>query len=230
MEIAGAFRSRSGQATLEHMGLTLLVALLFAALGTWMLRGGWPSAATGRPPAIIEHLAAPLMGATAGTGGPAVGSIWSRPGEVGAGEGRTAIPGGRRAMEQAPGRAVPPGDGPGVLRRAWNGLLWWGLLNVDGQIEAGKGFLEQIGVRADGLVTDPVTTVGGAVDRLAKPPVTSTAGRVASIVGVLATIDERPFRESFLRVSRDLGGLGADWLITKFARGAGDALGRVLPG
>jgi hypothetical protein len=115
-----------------------------------------------------------------------------------------------------------------VVRRAWDGLLWWGALNVDGQIEAGRGFLEQVGIRADDLVKDPVKTIEGAVERLSKPPITSSAVRVGRIVRTIATAGDRPFRESFLGVSRDLGGIGADWLISKFARGAGQLLDGVL--
>jgi hypothetical protein len=248
-------RWSSGQATLEHVGLVLVVALMFGALGTWAVRGFQPPDA---PPPVIERVAAPLFGglatgappvggAPAGTAGGAdaraavAGAVNRGGGAVGSG---SALPVGMRGMARAMERAADAmtgaaGDGAAgapargersVVRRISDGVLWWGALNVDGQIEAGKGFLEQIGVRAEDLVKDPVKTVEGAIDRLSRPPVTSTADRVANIVRALSGVGDRPFRESFLGISRDLGGLGADWLIAKFARGAGEVLGKLLGG
>jgi hypothetical protein len=208
MAHAAIRRGASGQATVEHVGLTVVVALLFGALAMWVAATPW---APDSPPPVIERVAASLTAASPAMGGPSA-----------------VVPatGVRRSMERtvAGGR----GDGPGVVRRAWDGLLWWGALNVDGQIEAGRGFLEQVGIRADDLVKDPVKTIEGAVERLSKPPITSSAVRVGRIVRTIATAGDRPFRESFLGVSRDLGGIGADWLISKFARGAGQLLDGVL--
>lgn len=250
-------RWSSGQATLEHIGLVLVIALMFGALGTWAAREFRPA---GAPPPIIERVAAPLLGGVQGAtpggvpGAPEVGrapgssEAQGAPGASGASASAprslgAGMRGMARAMERAAGAmtgaaaggasanvAASAGAGRGAMRRVWDGFLWWGALNVDGQIEAGKGFLEQIGVRAEDLVKDPVKTVEGAIDRLSKPPVTSTADRVARIVRALSGIGDRPFRESFLGISRDLGGLGADWLIAKFARGAGEILGKVLGG
>jgi len=200
-------RGASGQATVEHVGLTVVVALLLAALAMWVAGNPW---APDSPPRVIEHVAAPLTAVVPATGSP--------PAIV---TGATA----RRSMEIGAERAQ---GGPGVIRRAWDGLLWWGALNVDGQIEAGRGFLEQIGIRAEDLVRDPVKTIEGAVERLSKPPITSSAVRVGRIVTAITTAGDRPFRETFLGISRDLGGIGADWLISKFARGAGELLTGVL--
>ena len=183
-----------GQATLEHVGITVLIALLMGALGTWAVREVHLPAS---PPPLIERVSAPLFGATG------------------------QVPPRSREMARGTARQMERG-GIGVARRAWDGLLWWGALNVDGQIEAGRGFLEQVGIRAEDLVKDPIKTIAGAVDRLAKPPVTGTADRVARIAGTLATLGDRPFRESFLDISRNLGGLGADWLIARFARAGGE--------
>lgn len=256
-------RWSSGQATLEHVGLVLVVALMFGALGTWAVRGFQPPDA---PPPVIERVSAPLFGgiasgvASAGTSAGVLagtaagadaraaveGAVNQGGGAFGSGSGRSesALPAGMRGMARAMERAagamtsaadagasgVPARGERSVVRRIWDGVLWWGALNVDGQIEAGKGFLEQIGVRAEDLVKDPVKTVEGAIDRLSRPPVTSTADRVANIVRALSGVGDRPFRESFLGISRDLGGLGADWLIAKFARGAGEVLGKLLGG
>ncbi len=251
-------RWQSGQATLEHVGLVLVLALAFGALGTWVVRGfPMPSAPSG----MIERVVAPMAGGPGASRAPGDGAAAAEhgasdplaptDGAAAAAHGAShPLAGMARAMERsavagataqvateegaasAGGRdaGARDGGGPGVLRRAWDGLLWWGALNVDGQIEAGKGFLEQVGVRAEDLVKDPIKTVEGAIDRLSKPPVTSTADRVANIVRALSGIGDRPFRESFLEVSRDLGGLGADWLIAKYARGAGELLGRLLGG
>ncbi|MBM3697760.1 MAG: hypothetical protein FJW78_04695, partial [Actinobacteria bacterium] len=191
-------RWSSGQATLEHIGLVLVVALMFGALGTWAVRGFQPPEA---PPPVIERVAAPLFGGLA-TGAPATdgASAGTAAGAdartavsdaVSQGGGAVALPAGMRSMARAMERAagamtsaagegesgVPARGEHSVVRRIWDGVLWWGALNVDGQIEAGKGFLEQIGVRAEDLVKDPVKTVEGAIDRLSRPPVTSTADR-----------------------------------------------------
>lgn len=247
-------RWSSGQATVEHVGLALVLALVFGALGTWVARDfDAPSA----PPPVIERVAAPLLGDPGGGGGVAGPRAPSSPGGPAAGApaqdasapaGTPMSPvagmrGMARAMERAAGATIDRADGAaaadvagaaagerGTVHRIWDGLLWWGALNVDGQIEAGKGFLEQVGVRAEDLVKDPVKTIEGAIDRLSKPPVTSTADRVANIVRALSGLGDRPFRESFLGISRDLGGLGADWVIAKFARGAGELLGKLLGG
>ncbi len=208
-------RWSAGQATVEHVGLTLVLAVLFGALAMVMARGPWPGAPSVAPE-VIAHVAAPLSGAPAGA--------LRQPTQAAPPQAGTA-----RAMERMASMDAT-GGASGALRQAWDGLLWWGLLNVDGQIEAGRGFLDQVGVRAEDLVKDPVKTIEGAVDRLSRPPVTGTADRVANIVGVLATLGQRPFRDSFLDISRDLGGLGADWLISRFARGAGALLERLLPG
>lgn len=208
-------RGGSGQATIENVGLTLVVALLLGALAMWAVRTQW---APDSPPAVLDRVTAALVAAPLPAG------------PVGA-----ATVGSRRQMEREAAAAGGGGDAAdadrrGVLARAWDGFLWWGALNVDGQIEAGKGFLEQVGVRAEDLVKDPVKTIEGAVGRLSEPPLTGSAARVANIVKTITTMGDRPFRESFLGISRDLGGLGADWLIARYARGAGDLLGRLLPG
>lgn len=217
-------RGEDGQATVEHVGLVLVIALLVSAMALWAAGARW---APERPPAVIEHVSAPLLG----------GAGRSIAGEAGrAGAGAVGAAGGpvgvvRAAMER--GARAMQAEGPGArsaIRRAWDAYLWWGALNVDGQIEAGRGFLEQVGIRADDLVKDPVKTIEGAVDRLSRPPVTGTAERVASVARAVASAGDRPFRETFLGISRDLGGLGADWLIAKFARGVGGALREVLPG
>jgi hypothetical protein len=195
-----------GQATLEHVGIVVLVALLMGGLGLWAVRDFRPPSS---PPAIIERVSAPLLG---GVQGAPVGVSGVARGVA-------------RQMERT---GLPPSAASGAVRRAWEGLLWWGALNVDGQIEAGRGFLEQVGIRAEDLVKDPIKTVEGAVERLSKPPVSGTADRVARIAGTLATMGDRPFRESFLGISRNLGGIGADWLIAKYARAGGELLRGVL--
>lgn len=193
----------SGQATLEHIGVTLVIALLLGAVATWAVREVRPPSS---PPAVIEHMAAPLFGGSSSAG---------RRAETG------------RPVVRAPGSRA--GE-HGLLRDVWEGFLWWGALNVDGQIEAGRGFLEQVGVRVEDLVKDPVTTIDGAVDRLGKPPVAGTADRVGGIVGELGALGSKPFRESFLGISRNVGGLAADWLIARFARGIGGVLSGLLGG
>lgn len=207
MDAVARMRGQSGQATVEHVGLVLVIALMLGALAAWAATERW---APDAPPDVIAHVAAPLSSAGRGT--------------------TAAVATGRMAMERVARVMEMDGDDPGALRRAWDAVLWWGALNVDGQIEAGRGFLEQVGIRAEDLVKDPVKTIEGAVERLGKPPVTGTAERVGRIARTVATAGDRPFRETFMGVSRDLGGLGADWLIAKFARGVGGLLKGLLPG
>lgn len=216
MDVAARMRGQSGQATVEHVGLVVVIALLLGAVAAWAATDRW---APDRPPDVIARVAAPLMqpGSAGAQAMPAAPS-------AAVALGQRALERGARAMESA-------GDGqPGAVRRAWDALLWWGALNVDGQVEAGKGFLEQVGIRADDLAKDPVKTIEGAVERLSKPPITGSAERVGRIARQVATAGDRPFRETFLGISRDLGGLGADWLIAKFARGVGGVLRGLLPG
>ena len=203
VQSAGRWGS-SGQATLEHIGVTLVIALLLGVVGTWAVREVRPPTS---PPDILTHVMAPLTALAQASDARGVF--------------RGASP--ARPMERRGGEV-------GLTRRVWGGFLWWGELNVDGQIAAGRGFLEQIGIRAEDIVKDSVTTITGAAGRLSKPPVTGSANRVASIVGQLMTIGDRPFRKSFLGISRDLGGLAADWLIAKFARGVGGKLSGVFGG
>jgi hypothetical protein len=214
MDATARIRGQAGQATVEHVGLVLVIALLLGAVAAWAATERW---APDRPPDVIARVAAPLL----------------QPGRQGW-QGvmpAPAVAAGQQALERV-SRAMDRGDDgqPGTLRRAWDALLWWGALNVDGQVEAGAGFLEQVGIRAEDLVKDPVKTIEGAVDRLGRPPVTGTAERVGRIARTVASAGDRPFRETFLGVSRDLGGLGADWLIAKFARGVGGLLKGLLPG
>jgi len=212
MDAVARMRGQSGQATVEHVGLVVVIALLLAAVGAWAATADW---APGRPPDVVARVAQPL----------------ARQGMPPAAAPAVAVATGQQALERVARALERDDDGaPGALRRAWDAALWWGVLNVDGQIEAGRGFLEQVGVRAEDLVKDPVKTIEGAVERLSKPPVTGTAERVGRIARSVATAGDRPFRETFLQVSRDVGGLGADWLIAKFARGVGGMLRGLLPG
>lgn len=180
----------SGQATLEHLGVTLAIALLMATLGTWVVREVQPP---DHAPALIQRIAQPLMAQMA----PPIPS-----------DARVRL---RREAERASGEK-------GLLRSAFDAVLSWGTLNVDGEIEMARGFLDQVGVRAEDLVKHPVETLAGAVQSLTRDPVKETAGRVSDIAGYLSDLGKKPFRVAFLNVSRDLGGVAADWLIARAAR------------
>lgn len=180
----------SGQATLEHLGVTLAIALLMATLGTWVAGEVRPQ---GRAPALIERISEPLM-AQIPPSIPADAHFRLR-----------------REAERSAGEKS-------IFRRALDGVLSWGMLNVDGEIEMARGFLDQLGVRAEDLVKHPVETLSAAVQSLTRDPVKETAGRVSDIAGYLSHLGKKPFRETFLNVSRDLGGLAADWLIARAAR------------
>ncbi|MBM3665679.1 MAG: hypothetical protein FJW92_07795, partial [Actinobacteria bacterium] len=102
-------RWSSGQATLEHVGLVLMIALMLGALSTWAVRGFQPPDG---PPPVIERVAAPLFGGPATVRAPARASA-DRAGLAGAGSGEGMALGGpalgvgmrgmARAMERAAG-------------------------------------------------------------------------------------------------------------------------------
>lgn len=183
----------SGQATLEHLGVTLAIALLMATLGTWVAGEVRPP---DRAPALIEHITEPLMAQMP----PAIPA-----------DARFRL---RQEAERTAGEK-------GIFRRAFDAVLSWGTLNADGEIEMARGFLDQLGVRAEDLVKHPVETLTAAVQSLTRDPVKETAGRVSDIAGYLSDLGKKPFRVTFLNVSRDLGGMAADWLIARAARYVG---------
>ncbi len=190
MPHATIVRASSGQATLEHLGVTLAIAMLMATVGTWVVREVQPPDTA---PALIQRIAQPLMAQMA----PPIPS-----------DARVRL---RREAERRSGEK-------GLLRSAVDAVLSWGTLNVDGEIEMARGFLDQLGVRAEDLVKHPVETLTGAVQSLTRDPVKETAGRVSDIAGYLSDLGKKPFRAAFLNVSRDLGGVAADWLIARAAR------------
>lgn len=170
--------------------MTVAIALLMATLGTWVAGEMRPP---DRAPALIERIAEPLMAQIP----PAIPA-----------DARFRL---RREAERTAGERS-------IFRRAFDAVLSWGMLNVDGEIEMARGFLDQVGVRAEDLVKHPVETLSAALQSLTRDPVKETAGRVSDIAGYLSDLGEKPFRATFLNVSRDLGGLGADWLIARVAR------------
>ena len=109
--------NQRGQATVEHVGITLVVALLMAGMALW---ASGVVRVPDHPPAIIARVTAPL-GAVAAEGPSMAGGL---------------------SRQLATDMAARQGQ-PGLLRRVWDGFLSGGVLNVDGEIEALGGFTDE---------------------------------------------------------------------------------------
>jgi len=175
-----------GQATVEHVGLTLVVALVLAACTAWAVQHARTPV---RIPDVIGRVAAPLAdGASAGPG---------------------AVP------------VLPPQTG--LLRRAFDGARSWGLLNVDGERQALAGALDEVRSQLDGAIHDPLGT-GVRILGMARGLPTALLQRDRSapdapgLFRYLLDSGTRPFRDTFLHVSRLAGHWAVDWVLARGAR------------
>jgi len=184
--------NQRGQATVEHVGITLVVALLMAAMALW---ASGVVRVPDHPPAIIARVTAPLGAVDAQ--GPPVADGLSR-------QLATAI-GARQGQ-------------PGLLHRVWDGFLSWGALNVDGEAEALGGFTDEVRSQADGLIRHPLETAAGIFGQGRMGPARQVVSSGGDIARDALGIGDRPLRESFLKISRAAGSMAADWLILRGAR------------
>lgn len=185
-----------GQATVEHVGLTLIVALLLAACAAWVAQEMRPPA---RLPDVIGRVAAPLEGLDV----------------------HGAVPHGG----PPPYMRVPPSrqGQPGMLHSAWDAFLAWGTLNVDGELQAAGGFVDEVRARAEQAVRDPLGTGARILGMLRgvpmpAPPSAGDDPDEPGVMGYLFDAGKRPFRDTFLHMSRVAGRWAADWLITRGAK------------
>lgn len=185
-----------GQATVEHVGLTLIIALLLAACAAWAVHEVRPPA---HVPDVIGKVAAPLDDLAA----------------------RLGVPGVSAAPSSGAGR-VENGQ-PGVIRRAWNAFVSWGTLNVDGEGQALGGFIDELRSQVSNALRDPLGTgarilgmVRGAPAPM--PEVDESAPTGPGVVGYLFDIGKRPLRETFLHMSRVAGHWAFDWVVARGAR------------
>lgn len=197
------WRDDRGQATAEHLGMVMVVALLMGAMALWVASG---VNAPSHPPDVLARITAPLdTGRTVADGVPHIRMPASR-------------------------------QGPGLFHRAWEGFLTWGVLNVDGEVQAGRGFLEEMKGQAERLATDPV---GSAVRVFAAlrgvpslsipsdPPTPdpATVGEdpidQLGLWGYLWDAPKRPWRETAMGLSRIAGRRAADWVLTRWFKWLG---------
>lgn len=193
-----------GQATVEHVGLTLVVALLLAACAAWVVQEVRPP---DHLPDVIGQVAAPLealdVRGVAPTGG---------------------LPPNLRVPESRRGE-------PGMLHSAWDAVVGWGLLNVDGEVQAARGFADEVRTQVQDAIRDPLGTGSRILGLLrgtpplAPPPATEPSDE-PGLVGYLFDAGKRPFRDTFLRMSREVGHWAAQWMAARGVRW----LGTRIPG
>lgn len=195
-----------GQATVEHVGLTLVVALLLAACAAWMVQEVRPP---DRLPDVIGQVAAPLDGldvrGAVPTGGP---------------------PPNLRVPESRRGQ-------PGMLHSAWDAVVAWGMLNVDGEVQAAGGFIDELRSQVDTAIHDPLGTGSRILGLLrgtpsVSPPAADGPADEPGVLGYLFDIGKRPARDTFLHMSRVAGHWAAQWLVTRGARWVGTRLPGLL--
>jgi len=193
---AARWRER-GQATVEHVGITIVVALMFVACTAWAIQH---AGAPARLPDVIGRVAAPLDSGTSAAPG--------------------AVP------------VLPPQTG--LVRRALDGARSWGLLNVDGERQALAGALDEVRSQLDGAIHDPLGT-GVRILGMARGLPTALLQRdggasdAPGLFRYLLDAGTRPFRDTFLHVSRLAGHWAVDWVLARGARWlrlAGPGIGR----
>ncbi len=184
--------NQQGQATVEHVGITLVVALLMAGMALW---ASGVVRVPDHPPAIIARVTAPL-GAVAAEGPPVAEGL---------------------SRQLATDMAARQGE-PGLLHRIWDGFLSWGVLNVDGEAQALGGFTDEVRSQAEGLIRHPLETAAGIFGQGRMGPARQVVSSGGDIARDALGIGDRPLRETFLQISRAAGSMVADWLILRGAR------------
>ena len=184
--------NQRGQATVEHVGITLVVALLMAAMALW---ASGVVRVPDHPPAIIARVTAPLEAVDAQGPPVAVGLSGQLATDMAARQGQ-----------------------PGLLHRIWDGFVSWGVLNVDGEAQALGGFTDEVRSQAEGLIRHPLETAAGIFGQGRMGPARQVVSSGGDIARDALGIGDRPLRESFLQISRAAGSMAADWLILRGAR------------
>ena len=176
--------AQRGQAAVESIGIAVLVALLLAAVSTWLVREVRPPE---RPPALIEAAAAPL------TRDPAPFDY------------RYPLP--PPAFEMPRGRDDEPIGR--VLRAAAGGARDAIVLAVEMRYRFAYGFGMRLAERTRQFLDDPL----GELAAIPDADLLTSAGARRQVDRFLAWVREvraLPPREAALRVSEDAGRLGAD--------------------
>ena len=183
---------QAGQAAVEGIGVTVVIALLLAALAAWMVTTTHPP---GHAPDVIGRVAEPLAG-------PYDARLWERPS-------LPSLP----SLLGLPARRR--GDGPigRVLRRVGSGAVTGVVVGVQARNQFIGGFSERLRERAAALIRDPLGDGADLPDADLLTPggiglvVAQRAGALWDYAQFLRTL---PPRTAILRASRDAGRVSAD--------------------
>jgi hypothetical protein len=194
-------RGQRGQASVEHIAIVIVVAILLGAVGTWIAA----HARADHPPPIVERVVAPVE--------PRYGAQREVP-DLG------VAPPSRRGNRIVGGlRRVA-----GVVRKSPR-------FAVRGVRAYAGGVAHGIGSAVGGLVRDPVGSVmGGAsvLQPLLSDPVGFTRAQVEAGRAYLRRLRTLPPEDAYEAVMRDLGDLTADVAIARGKKAAAKAAYRAL--
>ncbi|MCU0308626.1 MAG: hypothetical protein MUE51_12835 [Thermoleophilia bacterium] len=195
MDVIGRRRAAAGQATVEHIGLVVAVALLMGALALWGVREMRPPE---HPPDVVGAAARPLAGAARPARDAAVLSWMLRAEHVGAGAGRTPV------------------------ERAVRFLVAGRLIAAEGEVDFIRAFAARVRERAGEALADPGGIARDLADPDLdfSDPRRVVTERWDDLLRYLGELRSLPAREAFLRASRDAGGLAADVAIARVVRAA----------
>ncbi len=184
--------SQSGQAAVEGVGITVLVALLLAATAAWLLHHVRPPA---EPPPVIAHAAQPLEGAYDP-------DVWARaPGQ--AYRGLTERTGGARPVARA-------------LRAIGRGVVAAVSLEQEAEGAFHAGARARLRERLAALLDDPVgdlTTLPDPTELSPTAIALRPLGQARELWDYARYVRTLPPREAMRVVSYDAGAAGTDVLI-----------------
>jgi hypothetical protein len=182
---------QAGQATVEHIGVVVVVALLMASLSLWAAQNIRPSPA---PPPIVASIVDHLQQEAPGSPGyrfPAVGAPF------------TAV---RGTDDEPIGRFLK-----GTVRLARDVV-------VIGGPALAKGFVERVKERAVDMVRDPIGTAEDTITGLAQgnPNILAVIrDRVGDIGDYVEALRGMSREEMIRTVAEDLGAAGAEFVIDR---------------
>lgn len=185
-------RPQAGQAAVEGIGVTVVIALLLAAVAAWTVSTTHPP---GRPPDVIGRVAEPLSGAYDHR-------LWEAPTLVS----RLGLREGRRA-------AGPVGR---LLRTVGGGVVTGVVVGVQARQQFISGFAERLRERALEVLRNPLGDGDPLHDAELLTPqgmglaLIRQAGALWDYAQFLRTL---PPRTAIMRASRDAGRASADGAI-----------------
>lgn len=206
------FRQRSagpqhGQATVEHVGVATVVALLLASLSIWAAQNLRPPPLA---PSIIGSVARGLDGTPPGSP-------------------RYAFPYGEVSLPSLGGRGREP---IGRFLRGVGGFTR-DVVVIGGPALA-KGFVDRVRQRTGDMVRDPLGTVKDTIESLSGGDPNILAAirrRIGDVSAYVRTLRGLSREEMIRKVAGDLGAAGADVAIDRGRRFlVREGIGRLRPG